>query len=532
VLTGVEPVSGVSLSAGATKARDRQRFKILLVEDNSGDIGLIKEALRGRNRFELSCVDRFSAALAHLERSPVDVILLDLALPDSNGLDTLDKMRANAGSTPIVILTGSDDDDLAVSALRRGAQDYLVKGQVDGGLLARLLVYAIERWRAEERLSASETRADAILKTALDAIISMDCAGRIIEFNRAAETTFGHSRADVLGQSLADVLIPPALRDAHKAGLERYLTTGEGPFVGKRVELSALRRDGTEIPVELSVARVGSATPPTFTAFVRDISERKRAETAIKDLHDERAATAKSNNESALKIANDELEAFSYSVAHDLRAPLRGMNGFAQVLIDTYADKLDADGQDWLQEILLNARKMGALIDALLSLARVTRSELKRERVDLSAIVRAAAAQLGAADAHRSVELVVEDDVFADVDPQLARALVQNLLGNAWKFTANVSAARIEFGIAENKGLRAFFVRDNGAGFDMAFVGKLFGPFQRLHSEIEFSGTGIGLANVQRIVHRHGGRIWAEGIVNDGATFYFTLPAISIEGTS
>jgi signal transduction histidine kinase len=227
--------------------------------------------------------------------------------------------------------------------------------------------------------------------------------------------------------------------------------------------------------------------------------------------------------ENALKLANRELEAFSYSVAHDLRAPLRGMNGFAQVLLDSYNDKLDSEGKDWLQEILLNARKMGELIDGLLSLARVTRSELKPEDLDLSAVVREAAAQLTAAEPGRAVELAVQDHLRADVDSRLARALFENLLGNALKFTRRVPAACVEFGAIEKDGARTFFVRDNGAGFDMAFAGKLFAPFQRLHTVEEFPGTGIGLATVQRIVHRHGGRIWAEGAVGGGATFYFTF---------
>jgi light-regulated signal transduction histidine kinase (bacteriophytochrome) len=200
------------------------------------------------------------------------------------------------------------------------------------------------------------------------------------------------------------------------------------------------------------------------------------------------------------------------------------MNGFAQVLLDNYKDKLDADGQDYLQEIVLNARKMGDLIDGLLSLARVTRSDLRRARTDLSAIVREAAVRLRTLEPDRAVEVVVHDSLFAHVDLRLARALLENLLGNAWKFTAKVPAARIEFGVTGDDGAAAFYVRDNGAGFDMAFAGKLFAPFQRLHSTDEFAGTGIGLATVQRIVHRHGGRVWAEGAVDEGASFYFTIP--------
>jgi light-regulated signal transduction histidine kinase (bacteriophytochrome) len=226
----------------------------------------------------------------------------------------------------------------------------------------------------------------------------------------------------------------------------------------------------------------------------------------------------------ALELANRELEALSHSVAHDLRAPLRGMNGFAQLLLDRYADKLDADGQDFLREILLNARKMADLIDGLLSLARVSRGELKPVNTDLSAIAREVSVRLRASEPLRTVEVVVQDALRADVDLRLARAVLENLIGNAWKFTTKGPAARIEFGAVDKNGASAFFVRDNGAGFDMAYANKLFVPFQRLHTVDEFPGTGIGLAAVHRIVSRHRGRIWAEGAVGGGATFYFTLP--------
>ena len=264
---------------------------------------------------------------------------------------------------------------------------------------------------------------------------------------------------------------------------------------------------------------LGLAVFAATSILVSGIAETtRRANARAKQAHEE------------TEVANRELQAFSYSVAHDLRAPLRGMNGFAQVLIDDYGNKLDADGQDALQEILLNARRMGELIDALLSLSRVTRSALKPESVDLSAVVRATASRLSTAEPQRTVEVVVQDHLRADLDPVLARTLVENVVGNAWKFTSKVPAARIEFGVAEKDRVRAFYVRDNGAGFDMAFANKLFAPFQRLHTVAEFPGTGIGLATVQRIVHRHGGRMWAEGTVDGGATFYFAFPRRDLGG--
>jgi signal transduction histidine kinase len=233
--------------------------------------------------------------------------------------------------------------------------------------------------------------------------------------------------------------------------------------------------------------------------------------------------------ETALKLSNRELEAFSYSVAHDLRAPLRGINGFSRALAEDLGDKLDDDCKDHLERIGAAAQRMGELIDALLGLSRVTRVELQRETVSLTRLAENILRQLQASQPDRKVEFIAQENVEAYGDAPLLRALLENLLGNAWKFTSTQAAARISFGSERKDGSSVYFVRDNGAGFDMAYAEKLFSPFQRLHAASEFAGTGIGLATVQRIVHRHGGRIWAEGAVGQGASFHFTL-GTSTEG--
>jgi signal transduction histidine kinase len=224
-----------------------------------------------------------------------------------------------------------------------------------------------------------------------------------------------------------------------------------------------------------------------------------------------------------LQAANGELEAFSYSVVHDLRAPLRGMGGFAEVLLTECEGTLSADARDCLREIQHNAGKMAILIDALVSMSRITRSKLNRASVDLTGLAHAVAGHLPAAETGPPLVLVVAENLRADVDPSLASALLEILLHNSWKFTRKVAAARIEVGVTETDEERVFLVRDNGAGFDMAHADKLFSPFGRLHTVGEFSGVGVGLATAQRIVQRHGGRIWAEGHVGEGAVFYFTL---------
>ncbi len=224
-----------------------------------------------------------------------------------------------------------------------------------------------------------------------------------------------------------------------------------------------------------------------------------------------------------LEAANKEMEAFTYSVSHDLRAPLRAIDGFSQALLEDYSDKVDAEGQEYLQRVRAASQRMGKLIDDLLRLSRLARAPMNRQVVDLSAAVTRIVEELRTAEPERAVEVVIPPGLVAEGDPGLLEVVLRNLLGNAWKFTGKTANARIEFGRTEHEGRAAFFVRDNGAGFDMAYVDRLFGAFQRLHTENEFPGTGIGLATVQRIIRRHGGRVWAEGAVGQGATFAFVL---------
>ena len=371
-----------------------------------------------------------------------------------------------------------------------------------------------ERTKLEQQLRDRESndqrlRLAAIVDCSNDAIIGKTLEGTITSWNEGARLIFGYSEQEMVGQSVSRLV--PADRESEEPAILEKLARGERV---DHFETVRLRANGEEIHASVTISPVRNSAGELVGAsmIVRDISERHRTEEAL--------ARAKE----AAEAASRELEAFSYTVAHDLRAPLRGMNGFAHLLLETYRDKLDADGQDWLQEIVLNAGKMARLIDALLSLGRLTRSELRRESVDLSSVVRATAKQLAALEPGRAVELVVEDHLSADLDPVLGRALVENLLSNAWKFTSKVPRARVEFGATVANGARAFFVRDNGAGFDMTYADKLFGHFQRLHSVEDFPGTGIGLATVQRIARRHGGDAWADGVVNGGATFYFSLP--------
>jgi light-regulated signal transduction histidine kinase (bacteriophytochrome) len=304
-------------------------------------------------------------------------------------------------------------------------------------------------------------------------------------------------------------LLPPGRQDEERVSIER-LKRGERV---ESFETTRRRKDGHDIDVSVTISPIHDSRGGVVgvSEVSRDISDRKRAERTL--------ALA----QQATETANRELEAFSYSVAHDLRAPLRGIDGFSQVLLEDYSETLDDEGRRYLRRVRESAQHMAQLIDGLLSLARITRGEVRREPVDLTALARATAERLKSSQAERNVEFLISKDLAAIGDSRLLAAVLDNLLGNAWKFTRDKPSASIEFSATERDGRQAFLVRDNGAGFDMAFASKLFGVFQRLHTHAEFEGTGIGLATVQRIIARHGGRIWAEAVVGGGATFYFTL---------
>ncbi len=287
----------------------------------------------------------------------------------------------------------------------------------------------------------------------------------------------------------------------------------EGEVGSYSLEKRYVGAEGEPVWVSLSVSLVRDREGNLlyFVDQIQDITERKAAE---------REAALRAEE---LKRANAELEQFSYSVSHDLRAPLRAIDGFSRVLIEDFADDLGEEGREYLMRVRANSQRMGALIDDLLELSRITRSPLRRERVNLSALARSILAELQRSDPARRMEASVEDGLVANGDPGLLAVALENLLGNAWEFTAREPAARIEFGAVDENGTRAYYVRDNGAGFDGAYADKLFAPFQRLHGDHEFEGTGIGLATVQRVIHHHGGQARAEGEPGEGTTFYFTL---------
>lgn len=362
-----------------------------------------------------------------------------------------------------------------------------------------------------DQLHTTIGRLTLALALARDAFAWIDARGRIIWCNPSFDRFVRGEHIRLLGEPLSDVLVleqdgKPVTGDAHPA---RRIFAEARELIEVYETGSRERRAVVEVYVRRGLIEGEQAA----IFVIQDLTESLRSQAELRQLN------------RRLVSANDELEAFTYSVSHDLRTPLRRIDGFSQALLEDYTDVLDAQGRDYLQRLRNGAQRMTLLIDDLLRLSRVTRTDLAWSEVDLSAMCRAIVEELAAGTPERRVETVIADGLIARGDERLLRQVAENLLANAWKFTSTVAHPRIEVGQTSDGPEPVFFVRDNGVGFDVARADKLFGAFQRLHGTDEFPGTGIGLAIVRRIVNRHGGRVWADSMVDHGATFYFTLPA-------
>jgi PAS domain S-box-containing protein len=381
----------------------------------------------------------------------------------------------------------------------------------------------------EAQLEVSESMFRGLLESAPDPIVIVNRYGRIVLVNTQTERVFGYLREDLLGQPV-EILIPERFHGNHVSHRVSYSDNPHTRPMGIGLDLSARRRDGSEFPVEISLSPMETEAGRLVTAIIRDTSEWKRVGEELRKLNRELEQRVRERT-AQLEAANRELEAFSYSVSHDLRAPLRHLSGFAKLLKKNAAESLDEKSLRYVQNIDEAAELMGKLVDDLLSFSRTGRAEMTKNRVSFVQLVNEVLEVLQLDAQGRKIVWQIDYLPEAEGDQTMLRLIWLNLISNALKYTRTRDEAHIEIGSTKNeRGETVYFVRDNGVGFDMQYADKLFGVFQRLHSGEEFEGTGIGLATVQRIIRRHGGSVWAEGKVGSGATFYFLLP--SIEGGS
>jgi DNA-binding response OmpR family regulator len=529
------------------------KVQILIVEDSETQ-ALRLRCMLEEEGWEVVRASTAEAALEQLNQHLPSLIIADYHLPGIRGDELCRRVRMNVATRdiPVMILTAEEAHGSEPAGLDSGADDYVCKSVAPDILLLRVRALLRNSGLRSSVLSPGESHFRRAMILAIDdSPTYLECLAEALsaEGYEVTKASSGKEGVERLAQKafdcvMVDLVMPQmdGIEVCHrinqmertidhpmvvvmltacesKEDMTRGLEAGADDFVGKSNDMAVLK------------ARVRALLRRKFfqeeNRRIREQLLRQEIDAtearAARDLAETRAVLVEE-----LERKNKELEAFSYSVSHDLRAPLRSIDGFSRAFLEEYGNKVDTTGQHYLERVRVAAQRMGELIDDLLQLSRVGRAELQREQVDLSALACTIAADLQRSTPERRVEMLIAHGIIAEVDRGLMQVVLENLLGNAWKFTAAASDVVIQFGALQRDGACTYFVRDNGAGFDMSYAGRLFTPFQRLHSNAEFPGTGIGLATVHRIVERHGGRVWAEGAVGQGATFLWTLPSIGM----
>ena len=493
------------LCLGLTRLGDYQKEELRLLEELAGDLAYGLTALRtvmahAAAEAQVRAGAERSRALAELGRRLAEVTA-EVSLV---GRATVDSAVAGIGDGAVLELLAVEGDRVEVSASAHRQPP---------------LALRLRQQLPQAPVSVEESFANQVLAASQDSQDNGNTdPARLARFGASGWLSVPlRAQGALLGAlSLFRDAPGPAYTAAEQEFLQAIAHRSALAISNVRLYTTALHLNAE---LEQRVVERTAQLAASNRALEGENADRRRAEAQVRQLNltlQQRAA--------ALETANQELEAFSYSVSHDLRAPLRSIDGFSLALLEDYGSQMDDSARDYMRRVRAAAQRMAALIDDLIDLSRVARAEMRWEQVDLSALAHAVAADLRQGAPERQVEFRFEPGLTARGDERLLRVALENLLGNAWKFTSEQAAAVIAFGRQRVDGQAAYFVRDNGAGFDMAYAHRLFGAFQRLHDQSEYPGTGIGLATVQRIIHRHGGRVWAEGQVQTGATFFFYLP--------
>ena len=514
-------------------ARHARSLRVLYAEHNLQDLDLTQRHLaRHAGHIQLQHAGDAAAVLACLpyrssEPAPADVLLLDHRLPGDSGLEVLKLVRGELGlDLPVVMITGQGSADVAAMAMRLGATDYLVKHENYLVALPAVLENAFHRVQAareQEALRRSEQRLALVLRGSSDAPWDLDLVHGEHYLSPRLWQMLGHGEgtppaADL--EFLDSLLHPHEVQRLHER-MRELLASGEEAF---EVELRLARRGGAYVPLLARghITRDAAGRALRLSGTCTDLTERKRAEAEIHELNAnlERRVAQRTQE---LQMANQELEAFTYSVSHDLRAPLRAVDALAALLELQQGAALGVEGQKQLRLLRASTANMARLISDLLDFARTARQVPSRTTVPTAALVRHCVEDFRAEIDARGVAVEIGEMPPCDADPNLLRQVFANLIGNAVKYTRKQLQPRVDIGASNGAVPTVYFVRDNGAGFDMRHAGKLFSAFQRLHADAEFEGSGVGLAIVERIVRRHGGRVWAESAPGEGAAFFFTL---------
>jgi len=488
-------------------------FSLLYVEDEEITRDTVLTLLRRRfPGLTIQSAANGAQGLQLFQELSPDLVVTDIRMPIMNGIEMSRRIMELKPSVPIIIASAHSDMNYLIESIELGIHRYVLKPIESAKLFA-----AIEGCLASLRLETELQAQQAFVRKLSRAVEQSPCStvitdprGVIEYVNPKFTELTGYSQAEALGVNL---------RALQRGGAEIWSALAAG--LEWHGELEGVKKSGEIYSESSSISPVfdegGAITH--LVAVQEDITEQKRSAQEIELLNSSLSARAED-----LEIANRDLEGFSYTVSHDLRAPLTNINGYCQVILELFGQKLDEQCREFINVIYSETVNMNQLIKTLLEFSRVTRTEMTQAEVDLSQMASVIAAGQQLREPERRMRFDIAQGITAQGDADLLRVVLENLISNACKYSGNEDQALIEFATCQSDGERVYLVRDNGAGFDMAQAGKLFTPFQRLHTDREFNGFGIGLATVQRIIQRHGGRIWAKGEVGNGASFYFTLP--------